>query len=127
MSLDQQPILFNNEVWPTGAYTSTKPNTTDPTKFVPPILDPTRIYHPEWGVIREQDFHQLTLKHQRDLEVLFQSGTAISDFYFWQANLGGYCMADMVQGVVVSTENAFVLERKMVEGAPHPGRRRRRS
>lgn len=53
--------------------------------------------HPEWGVMKEQDFHPLTLKHQRDLEILHQSGSFITDFYFWQANLGGYCMANMVQ------------------------------
>lgn len=53
--------------------------------------------HPEWGVMKEQDFHPLTLKHQRDLENLHQSGSLIADFYFWQANLGGYCMADMIQ------------------------------
>jgi hypothetical protein len=53
--------------------------------------------HPEWGVMKEQDFHPLTLKHQIDLENSHQSGNLISDFYFWQANLGGYCMADMVQ------------------------------
>lgn len=49
--------------------------------------------------MREQEFHPLTLKHQRDLENLYQSGTSMSDFYFWQANLGGYCMADMTQSM----------------------------
>jgi hypothetical protein len=74
-------------------------NTTNPALAAPPsILDPTKQYHPEWGVIKDSDFHPLTLKHQRDLENLYQTGSAIADFYFWQANLGGYCMADMVQG-----------------------------
>lgn len=59
--------------------------------------DPNKQYHAEWGVMKEQDFHPLTLKHQRDLENHYQTGNVISDFYFWQANLGGYCMADMVQ------------------------------
>lgn len=129
----------NNNALPRPAVNTTNPSTAPP----PPMLDPTKLYHPEWGVIKDQDFHPLTLKHQRDLEVLFQSGSAISDFYFWQANLGGYCMADMIQGnykcktskkkyllsplgVVVSTEGAFVLERKIVEGAPHPGRRKKK-
>lgn len=53
--------------------------------------------HPEWGIMKEQDFHPLTLKHQRDLENLHQAGKIIADFYFWQANLGGYCLANMVQ------------------------------
>lgn len=159
---ESSSMLFNNDLWsqqPMANYDSSnipidmslpavasslpRPtvNTTNPTLVTsPPLLDPTKIYHPEWGVIKDQDFHPLTLKHQRDLEVLFQSGSAISDFYFWQANLGGYCMADMVQGkqkrwkkekltllgVVVSTEGAFVLERKIVEGAPHPGRRKKK-
>ena len=57
-------------------------------------------YHPEWGILREQDFVQLALKHQRDLETHFASGSLISDFHFWQANLGGYCMADMVQSTM---------------------------
>lgn len=59
--------------------------------------DPNKQYHAEWGVMKEQDFHPLTLKHQRDLENHYQTGNVIADFYFWQANLGGYCMADMVQ------------------------------
>ncbi|KAI8076650.1 uncharacterized protein B0P05DRAFT_545333 [Gilbertella persicaria] len=102
-------------------------NTTNPAMAPPPpVLDPTKQYHPEWGVIKEQDFHPLTLKHQRDLENLYSAGSAITDFYFWQANLGGYCMADMAQGIVVSSEGAFVLERKIVEGAPHPGRRKKK-
>lgn len=63
-------------------------------------LDPSKVYHPEWGVTRDQDFHPLTLKHQRDLENLFQAGNSIPDFYFWQANLGGYCMADMLQSTL---------------------------
>ncbi|KAI9251573.1 hypothetical protein BY458DRAFT_493588 [Sporodiniella umbellata] len=134
------PMLFSNELWPPNYDSPTvidtalpaapaplsNANTTNPNIAIPPRLDPNKIYHPEWGVIKEQDFHPLTLKHQRDLEVHFQAGSAITDFYFWQANLGGYCMADMVQAVVVSTEGAFVLERKMVEGQPHPGRRRNR-
>ncbi|CAO3632548.1 unnamed protein product [Mucor fragilis] len=82
--------------------------------------------HPEWGVMKEQDFHPLTLKHQRDLEHLHQANNFITDFYFWQANLGGYCMADMIQNVVVSSEGAFVLIRRIVEGAPHPGRRKKK-
>lgn len=61
---------------------------------------PEKLTHPEWGVMKEQDFHPLTLKHQRDLEILHQSGNSIVDFYFWQANLGGYCMANMVQSKV---------------------------
>jgi hypothetical protein len=74
-------------------------NTTNPAIAPPPpLLDPTKQYHPEWGVIKDQDFHPLTLKHQRDLENSYTTGSAIADFYFWQANLGGYCMADMVQG-----------------------------
>jgi hypothetical protein len=102
-------------------------NTTNPAIAPPPpLLDPTKQYHPEWGVIKEQDFHPLTLKHQRDLENIFASGSAMADFYFWQANLGGYCMADMLQGIVVSSEGAFVLERRIVEGAPHPGRRKKK-
>ncbi|CAO3671962.1 unnamed protein product [Rhizopus stolonifer] len=135
-------LLFNNELWPPDynnpnlvdmslpAVSSPLPrptvNTTNPTTTSPPLLDPTKVYHPEWGVMKDQNFHPLTLKHQRDLEVQFQNGSAVPDFYFWQANLGGYCMADMVQGVVVSTEGAFVLERKIVEGAPHPGRKKKK-
>ncbi|KAI7856936.1 hypothetical protein BDC45DRAFT_436699 [Circinella umbellata] len=88
--------------------------------------DPSKQYHPEWGVLREQDFHPLALKHQRDLENHFQNGTRIADFYFWQANLGGYCMADMNQNIVVSSEGVFVLVRRMVEGAPHPGRKKKK-
>jgi hypothetical protein len=83
-------------------------NTTNPaTAPPPPMLDPNKQYHPEWGVIKDQDFHPLTLKHQRDLENLFQGGTAIQDFYFWQANLGGYCLADMVQSM---NNHCFVLK-----------------
>ncbi|KAJ8657701.1 hypothetical protein O0I10_006516 [Lichtheimia ornata] len=81
-------------------------------------------YHPEWGILREQDFVQLALKHQRDLETHFTSGTLISDFHFWQANLGGYCMADMVQNVVVSPDGVFSLERRMVQGAPRVRRKK---
>ncbi|KAI8365361.1 uncharacterized protein BYT42DRAFT_589650 [Radiomyces spectabilis] len=91
-----------------------------------PPLDPSKPSHPEWGVMKEQDFHPLTLKHQRDLENLFQSGASIADFYFWQANLGGYCMADMIQNMVISSEGVFVLVRRIVEGAPHPGRRKKK-
>lgn len=69
--------------------------------------DPSRQYHPEWGVMRDQDFHPLTLKHQRDLENLYQTGSCIADFYFWQANLGGYCMADMVQSKYKVTLSFF--------------------
>jgi anaerobic glycerol-3-phosphate dehydrogenase len=58
--------------------------------------------HPEWGVMKEQDFHPLTLKHQRDLENLHQAGKIITDFYFWQANLGGYCLANMVQSKYIT-------------------------
>ncbi|KAI8078036.1 uncharacterized protein B0P05DRAFT_543871 [Gilbertella persicaria] len=87
---------------------------------------PEKITHPEWGVMKEQDFRPLTLKHQRDLENLHQAGNFIKDFYFWQANLGGYCMADMIQNVVISSEGAFVLVRKIVDGAPHPGRRKKK-
>lgn len=66
-------------------------------------------YHPEWGILREQDFVQLALKHQRDLETHFTSGTLISDFHFWQANLGGYCMADMVQSrMKIKKRKAFI-------------------
>ncbi|KAI8149995.1 hypothetical protein BJV82DRAFT_504258 [Fennellomyces sp. T-0311] len=91
-----------------------------------PDMDPSRQYHAEWGVMKEQDFHPLTLKHQRDLENLYQTGSCIPDFYFWQANLGGYCMADMVQNIVVSSEGVFVLVRRIVEGAAHPGRRKKK-
>ncbi|KAI9489132.1 hypothetical protein BDB00DRAFT_844825 [Zychaea mexicana] len=90
------------------------------------VQDPTKQYHPEWGVLREQDFHPLALKHQRDLENAFQNGKTIEDFYFWQANLGGYCMADMNQNIVVSSEGVFMLVRRMVEGAPHPGRKKKK-
>ncbi|KAI8341038.1 hypothetical protein BC941DRAFT_347004 [Chlamydoabsidia padenii] len=83
-------------------------------------------YHSEWGVMKEQDFHPLTLKHQRDLEIIYNTGNMIADFYFWQANLGGYCMADMMQNIVVSSEGAFPLIRRIVEGAPHPGRRKKK-
>ncbi|CAO3595714.1 unnamed protein product [Absidia cylindrospora] len=76
--------------------------------------------------MKEQDFHPLTLKHQRDLENIYNTGNIISDFYFWQANLGGYCMADMVQNLVLSSEGAFPLARRLVGGAPHPGRRKKK-
>ncbi|KAI7883467.1 hypothetical protein K492DRAFT_126379 [Lichtheimia hyalospora FSU 10163] len=84
-------------------------------------------YHPEWGILREQDFVQLALKHQRDLETHFTSGSLISDFHFWQANLGGYCMADMFIikiDVVVSPDGVFSLERRMVQGAPRVRRKK---
>lgn len=114
---EEEGILFNNDMlrWPndyplqavvsneTNSPTTPLPaiNTTNPSLAPPPpILDPSKQYHPEWGVIKDQDFHPLTLKHQRDLENLYQTGAPIADFYFWQANLGGYCMADMVQGMV---------------------------
>jgi hypothetical protein len=61
------------------------------------MTDLSKPCHPEWGVMREQAFHPLAFKHQRDLENHWESGNVISDFYFWQANLGGYCMADMIQ------------------------------
>lgn len=86
------------------ATTTTNPpvpaiNTTNPAIAPPPpVLDPTKQYHPEWGVIKDGDFHALTLKHQRDLENHFQANNPIADFYFWQANLGGYCMANMMEG-----------------------------
>ncbi|KAI8888993.1 hypothetical protein K501DRAFT_171853 [Backusella circina FSU 941] len=103
-------------------------NTTNPTNApIIPLLDPSKQYHPEWGVIKNKDFHPLTLKHQRDFENLFHEGTAIQDFHFWQANLGGYCLADMVQATVVSPEGTFILQRRVVEGAPHPGRRKKKS
>ncbi|KAI7862380.1 hypothetical protein BDF14DRAFT_1736384 [Spinellus fusiger] len=82
--------------------------------------------HSVWGVIKDQDFHPLTLKHQRDLENLFLSGTIIQDFYFWQANLGGYCMANMIHKEVAWAGGSYDLERRMVEGAPHPGRRKKK-
>ncbi|GAA5810504.1 hypothetical protein MFLAVUS_003926 [Mucor flavus] len=146
---EEEDALFHNDIlrWPSdyqplqAVVTNTNINnnsnnnndssttiiTTNPSLAPPPpILNPSKQYHPEWGVIKDQDFHPLTLKHQRDLENLYQTGSAIPDFYFWQANLGGYCMADMVQGIVVSSEGAFVLERKIVEGAPHPGRRKKK-
>ncbi|KAI7861104.1 hypothetical protein BDC45DRAFT_430353 [Circinella umbellata] len=98
----------------------------DSSQSVTTELDPTKQYHSEWGVMKEQDFHPLTLKHQRDLENLYQTGNRIPDFYFWQANLGGYCMADMIQNIVVSSEGVFVLVRRIVEGAAHPGRRKKK-
>lgn len=115
---EEEEALFNNDIlrWPTDYQplqavvnnpnnneTSNAINTTNPALAPPPpILNPSKQYHPEWGVIKDQDFHPLTLKHQRDLENLYQTGSAIPDFYFWQANLGGYCMADMVQGKCLS-------------------------
>jgi hypothetical protein len=79
-------------------------NTTNPT-LAPMVTlpDPSKEYHAEWGVIRDENFHPLTLKHQRDFENLFNERTAIQDFYFWQANLGGYCLADMIQGMYICT------------------------
>ncbi|KAG2199075.1 uncharacterized protein EV154DRAFT_512206 [Mucor mucedo] len=143
---EDEEIIFNNDMlrWPNdyplqavvSNETNNSPSTTTPLPAInttnpslappPPILDPSKQYHPEWGVIKDGDFHALTLKHQRDLENLYGTGAPIADFYFWQANLGGYCMADMVQGIVVSSEGAYVLERKIVEGAPHPGRRKKK-
>ncbi|KAI8994495.1 hypothetical protein BDB01DRAFT_714647 [Pilobolus umbonatus] len=84
-----------------------------------------KLTHAQWGVIKDDEFHALTLKHQRDLEILHEAGTFITDFYFWQANLGGYCMADMTHNMVVSPDTVYVLVRKIVEGAPHPGRRKK--
>ncbi|ORZ15915.1 hypothetical protein BCR42DRAFT_298525, partial [Absidia repens] len=84
-----------------------------------------KITHPEWGVMKDQEFHPLAHKHQRDLENLYQTNSALSDFYFWQASLGGYCMADMVQNIVVSSDQAFVLVRQIVDGAPPPGRKKK--
>ncbi|KAF7723944.1 hypothetical protein EC973_001517 [Apophysomyces ossiformis] len=89
-------------------------------------VDPSKPTHPEWGVVKDQEFHPLTLKHQRDLENLHQSGVSIPDFYFWQANLGGYCVANMIENIVVSSDEWFVLVRRIVEGAPHPGRRKKK-
>lgn len=84
-------------------------NTTNPAIAPPPpVLDPTKQYHPEWGVIKDGDFHALTLKHQRDLENLFQANNPIADFYFWQANLGGYCMANMIEGTTKQTKTCFL-------------------
>ncbi|KAI8084928.1 uncharacterized protein BX664DRAFT_338127 [Halteromyces radiatus] len=85
----------------------------------------TKITHPEWGVMKDQEFHPLAHKHQRDLENIYQSNSALSDFYFWQASLGGYCMADMVQNIVVSSDQAFVLVRQIVDGPPPPGRKKK--
>jgi hypothetical protein len=65
------------------------------------LVDTDKQTHPEWGVMKDQEFHPLTLKHQRDLENLHQAGNLITDFYFWQANLGGYCMADMIQSKLI--------------------------
>ncbi|SAM02870.1 hypothetical protein [Absidia glauca] len=84
-----------------------------------------KITHPEWGVMKDQEFHPLAHKHQCDLENLYQTNSALSDFYFWQASLGGYCMADMVQNIVVSSDQAFVLVRQIVDGAPPPGRKKK--
>ncbi|KAG0745983.1 hypothetical protein G6F57_008843 [Rhizopus arrhizus] len=86
-----------------------------------------KVTHPEWGILKEEEFLPLTHKHQNDLEDLHRNGQSISDFYFWQANLGGYCMADMVQiEVLVSSEGAFPLVRRIVDGAPHPGRKKKK-
>ncbi|KAG1471299.1 hypothetical protein G6F56_002204 [Rhizopus delemar] len=85
-----------------------------------------KMTHPEWGILKEEEFLPLTHKHQNDLEDLHRNGQSIADFYFWQANLGGYCMADMVQKLLVSSEGAYPLVRKVVEGAPHPGRKKKK-
>ncbi|KAI7870332.1 hypothetical protein BDF14DRAFT_1721047 [Spinellus fusiger] len=82
--------------------------------------------HPEWGVMKDQEFHPLTLKHQRDLENLYETKAYIRDFHFWQANLGGYCMADMVLKTVKSLEGDLELKRRVVQGEPHPGRRKKK-
>ncbi|KAI8089978.1 uncharacterized protein BX664DRAFT_334362 [Halteromyces radiatus] len=100
-------------------------NNNENNNTTPPV-DLSKPYHSEWGVMKEQDFHPLTLKHQRDLENIYNTNNPIADFYFWQANLGGYCMADMIQNIVVSSEGAFPLIRRIVEGAPHPGRRKKK-
>ncbi|KAI8341167.1 hypothetical protein BC941DRAFT_335668, partial [Chlamydoabsidia padenii] len=83
-----------------------------------------KITHPEWGVMKDQEFHPLTYKHQCDLENHHQNDSVVSDFYFWQASLGGYCMADMVQNVVVSPDHLYVLVRRIVDGLPPPGRKK---
>ncbi|OBZ84640.1 hypothetical protein A0J61_07314 [Choanephora cucurbitarum] len=134
---NEDPLIFHHDMLEWSSQHATMmdyptppivPNTTTNPAMPPPppILEPGKQYHPEWGVMKDQEFHPLTLKHQRDLESLYSAGSAITDFYFWQANLGGYCMADMVQGMIVSSEGPFVLERKIVEGAPHPGRRKKK-
>jgi hypothetical protein len=141
-------LTHDNDKATPGATTAGGATSTAP-------LDMSKPYHSEWGVMKEQDFHPLTLKHQRDLEIIYSTGNMIADFYFWQANLGGYCMADMMQSkygklirqrlggvivitysqvysscicidIVVSSEGAFPLIRRIVEGAPHPGRRKKK-
>ncbi|SAM05306.1 hypothetical protein [Absidia glauca] len=112
-------LTHDNDKATPGATTAGGATSTAP-------LDMSKPYHSEWGVMKEQDFHPLTLKHQRDLEIIYSTGNMIADFYFWQANLGGYCMADMMQNIVVSSEGAFPLIRRIVEGAPHPGRRKKK-
>ncbi|KAI9013427.1 hypothetical protein CLU79DRAFT_708752 [Phycomyces nitens] len=107
--------------------TATTTSTSTSTTAGPSIQNSAKPYHPEWGVMKDQDFHPLTHKHQRDLETLYQSGAPIPDFYFWQANLGGYCMANMLQNIVVWPEGIYALERRIVEGAPHPGRKKKKS
>ncbi|KAI9304839.1 hypothetical protein BJ944DRAFT_266208 [Cunninghamella echinulata] len=104
-------------------------NTPNANTISTPIPNSTssKLTHPEWGVMKEDEFHPLAHKHQRDLENLYQSNSILPDFYFWQANLGGYCMADMVQNIVVSADQVFVLVRKIVQGAPHPGRKKKTS
>ncbi|KAL0087659.1 hypothetical protein J3Q64DRAFT_1638130 [Phycomyces blakesleeanus] len=97
-----------------------------PASVPEPVLDTSKPSHPEWGVLKDQEFHPLTLKHQRDLENLYQTGASIIDFHFWQANLGGYCMANMVQKTVVSPDGCCALVRRVVEGAPHPGRKNKK-
>ena len=94
----------------TSSSTTTTSNTQQQqqTEIKPTQQDPSKQYHPEWGVLREQDFHPLALKHQRDLENHFQNGTRIADFYFWQANLGGYCMADMNQSKYNRNQQCYI-------------------
>ncbi|KAI8344322.1 hypothetical protein BC941DRAFT_408332 [Chlamydoabsidia padenii] len=108
--------------------TSTSSSTTTSDIIPPPSLagsSDDKVTHPEWGVMKDQEFHPLAHKHQCDLENLYQTNSALSDFYFWQASLGGYCMADMVQNIVVSSDQAFVLVRQIVDGAPPPGRKKK--
>ncbi|ORX49174.1 hypothetical protein DM01DRAFT_1338364 [Hesseltinella vesiculosa] len=119
---------------PTDALMSpTSPPVTAPsrpsrqTARQPTALAQGKLTHPEWGVMKDHEFHPLAHKHQRDLENLYQTNSSLSDFYFWQANLGGYCMADMNQNMVVSSDQVFVLIRKIVDGAPHPGRRKKKA
>lgn len=96
----------------TSTTTSSSTTTTTNAAASPPV-DMSKPYHSEWGVMKEQDFHPLTLKHQRDLENIYNTGNAIADFYFWQANLGGYCMADMVQSKLQKEGHVMVTDSKI--------------